>query len=618
MCGIAGLLRLDAPADSRPIGAMLAALAHRGPDDSFDVRFPEGCLGVRRLSIVDIPGGRQPLRSGPVWVALNGQIYNHRALRTELSARGVVFHTGSDVEVVAALIDEVGIDRALARMDGMFAIAAWHTGTRRLWLARDRSGKKPLYWTKRGEELRFASELKALLVFPDQPRQPDPVAIEQLLVFEYIPAPRSVYTGIQKLEAGTLLEFSAAGTRLRRWWDPAQRLAHGRGLTEDRWQMSVRSSLHVAVRSRVPEDLPAALLISGGIDSSAVAVEAARWIQGPLRTFSVVFDEPSFDESGPAAALARHIGAEHTELRFRAEELPEALDALSAGLCEPMADGSFPSTWRLSRAVHEAGFKVALSGDGADEHFGGYPTYLAHRLAERLRPPPRLSRLAARLLPEQTSNLSPGVLARRFAAGLGQPWARRNQVWLGAFLPSEREALLGRASEAMWEEVDRWALAAPDDDPVARAMFLDQRMYLGEGVLAKVDRASMLCALEVRSPFLDHRLVELAADIPPALHLRGRRTKALLRDALAQDLPPELLNRPKKGFGTPVGPWLAGPCSGLLDGLPEALDGVVRPEPVRALIREHGRRDHRRRLWTLLVLARWWHGPYGPRHRASE
>lgn len=607
MCGIAGAF---GPTRLHPRAAVLAALAHRGPDDSHHVQLEQGWLGVRRLSIVDIEGGRQPVRSGRITVAMNGEVYNHGPLRRELEANGRVFHAQSDTEVVAALIDEVGIDRALERMEGQFAIAA--SDGRQLWLARDRLGQKPLYWTMRGEELRFGSELKALLSWPDQPRSLDRVGLQQLLMWEYIPAPRSIYEGVQKLARGSLLHLEQGRIQQRTWWRPPLPSDH-RGLGRERWEQSVRTAMYAATRKRVQTELPIAVLLSGGIDSSIVAVQVRAQRAETLNTFSVVFPgQPSFDESGPARRMADHLQANHTEVPFTPERLPEVLDALQATLCEPMSDGSLPSTWLLGQAVHAAGFKIALSGDGADEHFGGYPTYLAHSLGGlRGR---RLLRGLAQRLPGSTDNLSRGYLARRFTQGLGLPLGRRNQLWLGAFLPDEVEALVG-LDEAAWEPVDQAEAEVRElGDVREQAMGLDQRLYLSEGVLVKADRASMMHSVELRSPFLDHRLCAMTADIPTRMKVQGRRTKVLLRDAFAAELPRELRERPKKGFGTPLGPWLRGPLSHLLEGLGERLDGLMRPELVATLCSEHlaGHRDHRRRLWTLILLSRWLEGPWGP------
>ncbi|MCK6523346.1 asparagine synthase (glutamine-hydrolyzing) [Myxococcota bacterium] len=620
MCGVAGIVGAG-PEAADQTRQMLRVLTHRGPDDEGVVSLDGACLGVRRLAIVDAPGGHQPLRNGGAWVALNGEIYNHNALRKELTARGRRFQTASDTEVVAALVDELGVEQALGRLDGMFALAVWEPEARALSLARDRMGEKPLYWTRRGASLRFGSELKALLTLADQPRLICPDALHQLLMFEYIPAPRSIYQGVYKLQAGHLLRLDAQGLRVSPWWRPPLPGATESRLEEPRWERATLSSLQIAVKQRVDVDLPVAVTLSGGIDSSSVLAFAARLRpEAPLHTFTVTFDEPSFDEAAPAALMAKHVGAVHNAVPLRPEGLAEALDDLEARLCEPLTDGSLVPTRALYRAVAEAGFRVTVGGDGADELFGGYPTYLAHPVAERLGAAGPLARALTRRLPASLDNLSKTFLAQRFAEGLGLPWARRAQVWLGAFTPKELQGLTGRAPQAAWDVVDAWAEAADAaPDLVGRAMYLDQRLYLGEGVLMKVDRASMLSSVEARAPFLCHRLVGLAADIPVAAHLRGGQTKALLRRAVAELLPPALTRRPKKGFGAPLGPWLAGPMRRLLDGLDEALDGLIDGGTVRRLVQEHvsGRADHRRRLWTLLVLARWRRGPWGPSARPS-
>ncbi len=618
MCGIAGAFRWHGAAPSvDEVRPLLDTIAHRGPDDDRLEALSRGVLGTRRLAIIDLAGGTQPRwETGQrVCVAFNGEIYNHARLRRLLEAEGEAFLTVSDTEVVASLLAFHRPDRALEQTDGMFGVAAWDARSERLILARDRVGQKPLYWTRTPEgTLVFCSELKGVLTHPEVRREVDPVALEQLLLFEYVPSPRTIYRGVHKLEPGTLLVADRDGERIERWWDPPL-IGVDRGhLGFERQLAGLRTSLQVAVKHRLLADVPVVTLLSGGIDSSAVSALAAGLVDGPLHSFSVGFAEASFDESSPARAMAAHLGTHHTEVPFPAGRLSEVLDALTTGLCEPLADGSLPATWVLSEAVHAAGFKVALSGDGADEHLGGYPSYLAHRVAGALAPGAAGLRALGAALPASTDNLSRTYLVRRLAAGLPHPHHRRNQVWLGAWLPEELPALLGR-DPTPWAEVDRWAeVAAPIDDPVDRAMFLDQRLYLGEGVLTKVDRASMLHSLEVRSPFLDPVLVGLCAVLPRGVSLRRRETKRVLRRALADLLPAEILARPKKGFGTPLGPWLRGPCRGLLDGLEDQLAGVCDPAEVRRVKAEHadGTADQRRRLWSLLVLARWWHGPWGP------
>lgn len=614
MCGIAGAFNFRGPIDRGPVPRMVRAIEHRGPDDEHIVELPEGVLGARRLAIVDRENGRQPISGPRATVAFNGEIYNHGSLRSEHSALGFDFTTESDTEVLVALSEEVGLGRGLQRCEGMFAVATYQRG--QLTLARDRLGQKPLYWTRLDDgTVLFASEMKGLLVHPLVQRRIDEVALRQYLLFEYVPAPRSMYAGVQKLEPGTALVCTAEGETVERWWDPPLP-GHGKlrkGLAEERWVDAVAVSLRFAVRKRVDTDLPVAVLLSGGIDSSAVAALAVQADRAPLKSYSVVFDEPSFDESGPARAVADHLGLEHTELRFSAGRLPEVLDALSAGMCEPLADGSLPSTWVLAEGVRAAGHKIAIGGDGADEHFGGYPTYFAHTLAAKARVGRGLLGRVARRLPANRENLGSGYLARRFSAGLGHPLARRNQIWLGAFLPEELAPLLGREVDP-WDIVDRWGRVVEGLDPVDAAMYLDQRLYLGEGVLTKADRATMLHSIELRSPFLDHRLLEIAANIPLQHKVKGRQTKVLLRKALAPLVPDWVVQRPKKGFGTPLALWLAGPCKGLLDALPEGLEGLVDPGGVRRLLEEHqsGHRDHRRRLWTLLTLSRWRASGWGP------
>ncbi len=618
MCGIAGVVRFGGPMEPARIAPMLQALHHRGPDDVGHWSDSQAVLGATRLAIVDPEHGQQPVRMGPVVGVMNGQLYNHVPLRKELDARGQTHRTLCDSEVMVGLAAEVGLPKALERMDGMFALAVWDTRQGVLHLARDRVGQKPLYWTRLSNgDLAFASELKGLLVLEGVQRTLDPVALQQLLLFEFIPAPRSIYTGIQKLEPGTWLRADAGGVRIARWWEPplpGERRSQF-GSSREKSLVAVHTAVNQAVGRRLPEGSPA-LLLSGGVDSSVVAHCAAERREGP-HSFSMGFASPSFDETAPAQAVAAHLGLEHHALRFEPSELAQTLEELQQGLCEPLADGSLPSTLRLAQAVSAAGYKVALGGDGADEHFGGYPTYRAHQALPATPVPGArlLGRIGRRLFPEDSdSNLSFGTKFRRFGEGVGLPWARRNQVWLGAFLPEEIPALLGTPlREEVWEAVDRWAARVADVDPAQRAMYLDQRLYLAEGVLQKVDRASMLAGLEVRAPFVDHHLIALVASLPPHLKLGPRRGKAGLKDAFRKALPTETLRRPKKGFGTPIGPWLRGEGRDLLHPLPGQLQDLVDPKTLSLLCQAHlsGEADNRRRLWSLMVLGSWRTGPWG-------
>ena len=615
MCGIAGLFRFSSPPELAPLARMGDSLAHRGPDDGHLVRFSAGGLAVRRLAIMDPQRGRQPLcdASGRFWVALNGEIYNHQSLHREWAARGTLFKTHCDTEVVAEVVASLGFRRALARFNGMFALAVYDSHHDVLWMARDRMGEKPLYYTTLTDgTFLFGSELKALLCHPALPRVVDPVAVEQYLLFEFIPSPRTIYRGVHRLNAASLLRLDSSGLRVDIWWQaPAPEGGSGGPRHLDRWARSLATAFQVSVLNRRRADVPIGFLLSGGLDSSSVLAVAARIHPAPLRTFTLTLPEPSFDESGPAREVARHFSCEHNEIAFNPHNLHEVLDEMMGRLDEPLGDSSLPITWWLMRHVKAAGLKVVLSGDGGDELLAGYPTYLAHRLVPLLRPLSRpLGRLADRL-PVSYDNVSLDYKVRRFCAGLTLPLARRNQVWLGAFLPSD---LPPTHAEQVWQEIDAAAAPLEGLPAVCQAMALDQRFYLGDDVLVKVDRASQAHGVEVRAPFLDHHFVELAAQVPVGLKLRGLRTKAVWKRAVAQLLPAEIRHRPKKGFGTPVGPWLRGPCAHLLTGLEDQVADWVEPQAVRRWALEHqrGQRDHRRRLWSLLVLSRWLAGPFGP------
>jgi asparagine synthase (glutamine-hydrolysing) len=614
MCGIAGVFRAKG-VDSRPVSAMARALAHRGPDSHTVRRYggkqPYAAVGVERLAIVDLTQGSQPASdaSGRWRVCLNGEIYNHSRIARELKASGLVLKTGSDTELVAALIAQTGLERALSQCHGMFAMAVLDTVERRLFLVRDRMGVKPLHWTQLTDgTVAWASELKGLLTHPGVPRVVDPIAVQQLLLFEYIPAPRTIWQGLHKVGPGTWLEVDEAGMRHHRWWTPPV-LQGGSGGNFERWAKSLHGALQVAVHHRMEADVPVAYLLSGGIDSAAVTAMAQRKSADPLHSFSMHVTGTGFDEGEAAARTAAALGTEHHQVQIGPDDLPGLLHTLGQHLDEPLADSSLLPTWKLMEAVRAAGFICVQSGDGADESLAGYPTYLAHRLAGPAAPARGLLRRLADALPVTDGGVSNDYMARRFTEGLGLPWARRHQIWMGAWLPSEIDA-----DEAVWAEVDAHGSATEAADAASRAMYLDQRMYLGDGVLVKVDRAAGAHGVEVRSPFLDHTVVELAAQMGIGHKLRGRAGKRVLREAVSDLLPPEVLARKKKGFGAPVGPWLRGPSTHLLDTLPDRVADWVPGDQLRRCIQAHrsGTADHRRRLWSALILATWLEGAWGP------
>lgn len=617
MCGIAGIFRIGSAPDLGPLDAMRDAQRHRGPDDARSKHLVHGGLATVRLAIVDPARGSQPLcdASGRFWVAMNGEVYNHVRLRDQARARGVSFRTSCDTEVVAELVAEQGFRATLQRLEGMFGLAVWDTRERVLWVARDRMGEKPMHYTTTADgTFLLSSELKGLLSHPSVPRELDPQALGAYLLFEFVPTPRCIYQGIKRLEPGCLLRLCSAGLELERFWTPPTPVggSDDQRALED-WAQRLSGAFADSISTRREADVPVGVVLSGGLDSTAVLALADRDRSEPSHTFTVTMpDQPSFDESAPARLLAEHYHTIHREIPLCAADLPGILDSIEQGLDEPLADSGLVATWWLYQHVHEAGFKAVLSGDGCDELLGGYPTYTAHRWAHLVRPLRRPLARAVGQLPVSNDNISLDYKLKRLAAGLEHPLPRRNQIWLGAFLPEELpEALAGDP----WREVDALGEGMVGLAPECAAMALDQRLYMGDGVLVKMDRASQAHSVEVRTPFLNHAFVELAASVPAGLKIRGTTTKWVWRRAVRHILPPALLDRPKKGFGTPVGPWLRGPLTYLLDDLAERVSPWLPPQQVARLIQEHrdGIADHRRRLWSLMILGRWLHGPWGPK-----
>ena len=612
MCAIAGLFGTG-PINATPIGAMARSMTHRGPDAHTVRRYggtsPYAALGVERLSIVDIDHGTQPAAdpSGRYRVVLNGEIYNHAQLRTTLVGNSVQPTSDSDTAVLAALIGLNGLERTLEMVHGMFAIAVLDTLDRSLTLIRDRMGVKPLHWTQLPDgTVAFSSELRGLMAHPDVTRVIDPVSVQQFLLFEYIPTPRTIWKGIAKVEPGTWIRCDESGVHHHRWWTPPTILA-GRQGSFERWAKSLHGALQVAVGLRAQADVPVGYLLSGGLDSASVAAVAAARSSDPLQPCSLQVQGPGFDESDGAAAMAKHIGAHHRTATLGPNELEPLLHAVGQHMDEPLADSSLIATWKLMQLVQSAGLKCVQSGDGADEALGGYPTYLAHHLAApAVAAKPLLKALVSRL-PVRNEGVTKDYMARRFVEGLGEPWQRRHQIWMGAWLPSELEL-----DPSVWAETDQHAAGA-GSDVVGRAMQLDQRMYLADGVLVKVDRASGAHGIEVRSPFLDHSIVELSAQMGTGHHIRGTQGKRALRRAMHDLLPESTREIGKKGFGVPIGPWLRGSSRSMMNGLSERTREWINPDRLEQCIAEHvaGTADHRRRLWTAIVLGAWRQGPHG-------
>ncbi|HUZ85701.1 MAG TPA: asparagine synthase (glutamine-hydrolyzing), partial [Candidatus Baltobacterales bacterium] len=612
------------PAHGRELVArMCSAMVHRGPDDEGTIQVDGVALGMRRLSIIDLEGGHQPIHNedSTLWVVQNGEIYNHVELREHLLAAGHTFYTHSDTEVLVHGYEEWGED-LVGRLNGMFAFALLDRGRGTLFLARDRMGIKPLHYAIDGRRLVFASELKALLRDPALRKGIDPVALDEYLAYEFVPSPRSIVRGVSKLRPGHTLTWSVkeGAARLRRYWAPELSVAgNRRERSLDEECDELRAVLSESVRKELISDVPLGVFLSGGIDSSAVTAMMTR-LGGDVKSFSVGFAERSFDEAPYAREVARHLGTEHHELTLEPSMLLDLIPRLPTLLDEPLGDASIIPTYLLS-AFTRRYVKVAVGGDGGDELFGGYPTLQAHRLAGYYMRAPRLLREGlvepvVRRLPVSRDNLSFDFRAKRFVAGARYPVAERHQRWMGSFGPEERAAML---SGDVREQVSRHAGSAGMDsaqslDPLDQVLMMDMRMYLENDILVKLDRSSMMASLEGRVPLLNNDFVAYATRLPLNLKLRGMRSKFLLKRALRGILPDRILERPKKGFGIPVAHWFRGP-------LKEQMLSVLAPERISregffdagfvgSLIDDHlsGRRDNRKQLWTLFAFELWHDG----------
>lgn len=627
MCGIAGFFY---PASEPPRAAsellrkITRSLLHRGPDAEGYFEDRGLGLGHRRLKIIDLEGGVQPMTSGDgrYTVVFNGEIYNFRDIRRRLEQRGRTFKTRSDTESLLQLFEEKGA-ACLPELEGMFAFAVWDRERRTLTAAVDPFGKKPFYYAgpeTTGGAFVFASEPRALLEHPGVSREPDRHAILKYLAFEYVPAPETIWSGVRKLRGGTAVEVSASGTRVFRYTRPYGPAVFAK--TEAGWLAEAQELLRDAVKKRLVSDVPLGVFLSGGLDSTAVLAEMRALDPGrKIKTFTIGFEEASFDESAYARQAADFFSTEHIEEKLTLAAMLREHRAILAHLDEPMADASFIPTFLLSRLVRQS-VTVALGGDGGDELFGGYPTFEAARLARRVdrwvpRPVQSMLTRAAQQLPVSMDNLSWDFKIKQFTKGLGYPPRARNQVWLGAFSDSELGPLLSAdmidvAAEAagVYRGIDE-ALgepAADDRDDLQEFYF---KFYLEGDILVKTDRASMAHSLEARSPLLDDRLVGTVRRIPADIRFGNGQPKYLFKKMLFGRIPGDILNRPKKGFGIPIAHWIRKDLKAEFestlasDRIRKA--GFFNPDTVSALLAQHlaGKRDNRKQLWTLYVFEKW-------------
>ncbi len=608
MCGIAGFAGPTAlqPAARQRLETMLDAIVHRGPDDSGAYFAPGVALGMRRLSIIDLAGGHQPIANedGSVTVVFNGEIYNHRQLRQELIQRGHSFRTRSDTEVLVHLYEEYG-DRLVERLRGMFAFAIWDARRETLLLARDRFGIKPLSYALGDEGISFFSECGSLVAAADRPLKIDPLSIARYLAFGYVPDPWSAYVGVRKLPPGHLLRWSADGKHeLKRYWSPASHRTAVSTQTDAKAEL-VRL-LDEAVACHLESDVPLGAFLSGGVDSSTVVALMVRHTPGRVKTFSIGFSEQAYNEAPAAARVAQALGTEHTELVVRpdAESLFEQIVGIYD---EPFGDSSAIPTFLVSRLAREH-VKVALSGDGGDELFGGYTRY-AEIGARPQWPAPvrRALRSLALLLPH-------GALGRNRLYDLGR--TQRGQyanTVLAPLLLSEGGVgaeSLGAALGSVEQILAPWFEGMDGEPLLASLMLVDQSTYLPGDILTKVDRASMAVSLEARVPLLDHVLADFANGISADLKIRGDQGKLLFKQAIEGIVPAGVLTQPKQGFAVPLAEWFRGPLRSRLEAIrkPDAeIAPYVHRPAVERLLSEHqrGRRDHSPMLWRLLALELW-------------
>jgi asparagine synthase (glutamine-hydrolysing) len=607
VCGICGIVSTSGPADRDKLARMSAKLLHRGPDS--DGKFVEGAVGLaaRRLAIIDLETGDQPISNedGTVHVVQNGELYNYPELRAELERAGHRFRTHGDTEVLVHLYEQEGPAFA-RRLRGMFAVALWDTTRRRLVLARDRYGIKPLYYRADADGLEFASELRSL------PRgEIDLDALEAFLAFNSIPAPLTIFREARKLPPGHVLVWEDGKLGLERYARPAPVPVEDlRDDDEAELIEELRSRLRDSVRAHLLADVPVGVLLSGGIDSAALAALASQESAEPVRTFSIGFEERSFDELADARLVAERYGTRHRELVLR----PDAallLPALADAFDEPFADSSALPTYLVSQLAAED-VKVALSGEGGDELFGGYYTYVADLLAERAGGLATLARPLVERLPASTARASFDYKAKRFVRGAHLPPLERHHAWKEIFSADARAELTGRRHAFDPVDLYRERYAETEGaEPLARLQDVDLGIYLVDDLLVKTDRASMAHSLEARVPFLDPVVTNFALGLPARHRVRGLRKKVLLRKAVAPLVPSRIVRGKKRGFSIPAAAWLRGELEPFaretLSAETVRRQGFFRPEAVTALIDRHvvGREDLSRQLWGLLAFTLW-------------
>ncbi len=626
MCGICGLAfpsPLQVP-NENVLKAMTATLFHRGPDDEGLFFQPGVGLGVRRLSIIDVEGGHQPLtnETGKVWVAQNGEIYNFLDIRAELEASGHSFRTRSDTEVIAHSYEEWGL-AFLEKLRGMFALALWDQPKKRLILARDRVGVKPLYYCLLPDgTLVFGSEIKAILAYPGVPREIDLEALDLFLTLEYIPAPFSIFKAIKKLPAAHYLIYEEGELRLKPYWslNPEELQARGKNISLAEAMDQLYALLTESVRLRLISDVPLGAFLSGGIDSSTIVALMRQLGAEPLRTFSIGFKEASYNELAYAQTIASRFQTDHEEFILEPKAL-ELTEKLLYHLDEPLADFSIFPTYLVSQMARSR-VTVALSGDGGDELFGGYEAYQAQQLGRRrlISWPGKIGAPLLNLFPPSEKKKGLWNKLQRFTLGLTYPPELRHWRWMVFLRDEDKQALYaakmkeaGQVFVPLWEREPLASLfrTMNEFDPITAELYLDLKTYLPDDIMVKVDRMSMAVSLEAREPLLDHRLVEFVFSLPGEWKLHGLRSKWVFKKTMERILPRENIYRPKEGFSIPIKLWLRQELRPLLtDMLSESRlkkDGLFSPRVVGRWVEDHlaGKKNYSHQLWALLVFSMW-------------
>ena len=619
MCGIAGFVEREPDAGRRPeraivLDRMCRVIAHRGPDDQGTMIDSKVALGMRRLSIIDLAGGHQPMaiQDGAVTIVFNGEIYNFRELFKELQTRGHHFRTRSDTESILHCYQQFGND-CVQHLRGMFAFAIWDAPQRKLLVARDRAGEKPLYYTTTSAgTFVFGSELKSLLEDPEVRREIDPAALDAYLTFGYVPDPLSIFKDIHKLPPGHFLTLTDAGVKIEQYWDfpteTNERLDYAECLEE------LRRLLQESVRMRLVSDVPLGAFLSGGIDSSTIVALMAQEMSEPVKTFSIGFAEDSYDELKYARLVAKRFGTDHRELIVN-PDVCNVIDDLLWHFDEPFADQSVVPTYFVSKLAREH-VKVVLSGDGGDELFAGYTRYAIDRKRQGFEHLPRFVRQG--VMKSLSERLPHGTRGRNYLYNVAQEPLDRYIDSISVFTNLAKAELYSedfldtlsryRPASSLYRE---FAARVQNGNSMDRLLYLDSKTYLPGDILTKVDRMSMAVSLEARVPLLDHVLIEFVARMPSSWKMRGLEAKFIFKQAVTGLVPDEILHRPKQGFGVPIAEWIN-------DQLRERIDdtlsdprtrqrGFIRPEYVDLLRAEHdrGRRNHSPALWTVLMFELW-------------